>query len=425
MNNSLLSYRDPKIWSIYFLSFSSGLPFLLTLATLQVWLKEEGLSNTLVGTFALVTLPYSLKFLWAPLMDTFHLPFLGKVFGHRKSWILLSQMFLIPSLIFLGVTSPGQTPLLTAFAALLVSFFSATQDIGVEAYRLDLLEKKHVGFGSGVSNLGYRTGMWVSGAGALYLSALFNWSLTYGVMAIFIGFGIVATLLSPEISSGQKHTFERPSIQKHLQVLNHLMAKPTPWFAILGIIIFFKMTDTFLNVMSIPFMLDIGFGKLDIANVSKSFGIAAMILGGVVASFSLARYPLYTILKVTALLQLCSSGLFIIQSLVGTSYPLLFATMGLDNFSCGLGAAAFVTYLSHLSRHEFSATHFALLTSFASLCRVGFSYFSGVCADKLSWPMYFSATGFVAAGYFLTIFLNKHHLNALTHEGEMPEQKAA
>lgn len=424
LSSQHIPWRDPKVWSIYFLSFSSGLPFLLTLATLQVWLKEEGLSNGMIGLFALVTLPYSLKFLWAPIMDTVRIPILGKLFGHRKSWILLSQFFLIPSLLCLGQSSPGSDPLMTAFTAFWVAFFSATQDIGVEAYRIDLLEKKHVGFGSGISNLGYRTGMWVSGAGALYLSAMFNWGATYALMALCIGFGIVATLLSPDLSILKK-AHEAAPLKAHGKILKHILQIPTPWVTILMIIMLFKLADTFLNVMSIPFMIDLGFSKIDIANVGKSFGIAAMVAGGITASIALTRMELFQVFCITGCLQMASSVLFMIQSLVGTSFPLLFATVGLDNFSCGMGAAAFVTYLSHLSRHEFSATHFAFLSSIASLCRVAFSYLSGLCADAFTWTHYFMGTGMITVAYFLVILWAKPHLLDITQELEFKNLKAA
>lgn len=423
-------YREPRVLSILFLGFSSGLPFLLTLATLQVWLKELGFSKTTLGLFALTTIPYSLKFVWAPLLEYIKIPKLSEIFGPRKSWMLISQIALIVSIITLGQSDPSQGLLWTALAALGVSFFSATQDIVIEAYRIQLLDSHEVGAGAGASNLGYRLGMWVSGAGALYLASHFDWAVVYTMMAACMTLGIVTTLLIPEASTPldadrpddlKVVPFKKgtPFLRRFDKAIfeirycfkdsyNFLKAEKA-WMVILGFIIFYKLIDTSLNVMMTPFLLEIGFSKVEIAHVGKSFGISAMIAGGLFAGILLATRPLFQILFLCIVLQGTSALFFTLQSLIGDNLVLLFATVGIEHFSSGMGAAAFITYLSHIACHRNAATHFAFLTSMASLVRVVISYLSGAAADHFEWNLYFTGVGIATLLFAGFLGFHKRH----------------
>ncbi len=409
-------YKEPRILGILFLGFSSGLPFLLTLATLHVWLTEVGVTKATIGLFALVTIPYSFKFVWAPLLDHLSIPFVTSIFGRRKSWMLLSQLCLILALILLGATNPADNIWLTACAAFGVSFFSATQDICIEAYRVQRLSLEETGMGAGASNLGYRLGMWVSGAGALYLASGFSWFAVYAMMAAFMVVGLVTSLLSnepdtPEIAQEQDNN-AIPFLKKgrlfdlkeisfssifHLFVYgakhttSFLRGRPDGLVVVLYIF-FFKLADTFLNVMTMPFLLEIGFTKIEIAHVGKSFGISAMIIGGLIAGVMLSQRPLRQTLVFCGLLQLAASLLFSMQAHVGNNFYFLFATIGLDNFANGMCFAAFIAYLSLVCRGPYAATHFAFLTSLASLARVVCSYFSGYFADFMVWENYYMMT---------------------------------
>ena len=399
-------YREPRILGILFLGFSSGLPFLLTLATLHVWLSEIGISKTTIGLFAFVTIPYSLKFIWAPLIDRFPFPTLSTWLGHRKGWMLASQIMLVILLILLGGSNPEKHVWFTALCAFLVSFFSATQDIVIEAYRVERLEMHEIGLGAGASNLGYRLGMWVSGAGALYLATKFSWAVTYSFMAACLSVGMIAALLShePQIQRGFQGLNKKPlpksgSIKSTLKVLwqslkdstQYFGAQPD-WHILLAYILFFKLADTALNVMAAPFLLEIGFSKLEIAHVGKSFGIGAMIIGGLFTGILLAQCSLRKVLLLCAGMQFASALMFYLQARVGYSISLLFATIGIENLSNGMGAAAFITYLSIVCRRPHAGAHFALLTSIASLARVGFSSLSGWGADHLIWSDYYILT---------------------------------
>lgn len=423
-NKHLLSnaglYLEPRILGILFLGFSSGLPFLLTLATLHVWLTETGVTKSVIGLFAAVTIPYSLKFIWSPIIDHIKIPILSEALGHRKSWMLLSQSMLVISLIGLGRTDPLSHIWITALLASCVSFFSATQDICIEAYRVQKLPDHEIGIGASASHLGYRLGMWVSGAGALYLASSFSWSVVYAIMAGCMSIGIVTVLLSQEPlqDSVSDELFNQSSADKTTekmrtftivrfltwltrvltkgvtQTLSHLRHKGD-LLTVLAFILLFKLVDTFLNAMTVPFLLEIGFDKLDIANVGKSFGIGAMILGGFFAGLVLTRFPLRQTILVCCGLQLASAIAFYGQSLVGNNIFVLLFSIGLDNFANGMSFAAFIAYLSVISKGRHAATHFAFLTSIASFGRVLFSYIAGICAEALPWDMYYMLTAFL------------------------------
>lgn len=399
---------------IAFLGFSSGLPFLLTLATLHVWLTELGVTKTTIGFFAIVTIPYSLKFIWAPFIDTIKIPLLTDVLGQKKSWMFFSQIMLVISLIFLGNTNPETDVELTAFAALIVSFFSATQDICIEAYRVQKLPFHEVGIGASASHLGYRIGMWVSGAGALYLASEFSWSVVYAMMAACMCIGMITVLLSQEpVRQDQDSKLNRNHLSNPFETQRSFAKDEKSVFiklrngirravahlwrsqdlvTLIMFVIFFKMADTFLNSMTVPFLLEIGFDKLDIANVGKSFGISAMIVGGLMAGIMLAQKPLQKAVLICSFLQVIAAVCFYLQSLVGDNIYVLFFTIGVDNFANGMSFATFIAYLSYVSRGPYAGTTFALLTSFASFARVIFSYFTGACADRLSWSAYYTLT---------------------------------
>lgn len=427
-------YGEPRVLGILFLGFSSGLPFLLTLATLHVWLTEVGVNKTTIGLFVFVTLPYTLKFLWAPLIDRLRVPLFCDLFGRRKGWILASQLCLIFALLCLGNSDPVHFIWGTAFCAFFVALCSATQDIVVEAYRVEALEQHHAGPGAGASVLGYRLGMWVSGAGALYLASHFSWFTVYAIMGGFVIVGIVTTLLSHEPEDKNltplnldrvsplsnvlkfpdrsfrsrwedlKKAFERGL----LQPLNSLFHR-RDWVVILFFIFFYKVGDTVLNTMTMPFLLEIGFTKIQIAHVAKSFGIGAMILGGLVGGIFLARKPLIQTLLLCSFLQILASIMFMTQAMVGNSVVMLFATIGIENLACGMGTAAFIAYLSSMCRLPHTATHFALLSSFGSLARVLLSSIAGWCADHMAWSTFYGMTAVACVPCLILLITSSHH----------------
>lgn len=398
LSNAAL-YRQPRVIGILFLGFSSGLPFLLTLGTLHAWLKSADVSNTIIGYFALATIPYMFKFLWAPLTDHMQVPLFSRWLGQRRGWIFASQIALMISMILLGSTNPHENIYLTGLATFGVSFFASCQDNGIEAYRIESLPQDSLGPGASASVLGFRLGMWVSGGGALYLAHLVeNWFIVYWIMAMFVGVGMVATLLlkepqHPASTSAEKAMCFREKLTKSIIPAFREFGRRPDFFPIIIFIFLFKIGDTVLNMISIPFLIDIGFTNFEIANIAKSFGICAMIVGGVFAGMlQVNRPPIFNLTLSSALLVL-SSVMFMIQAHIGHNTNFLILTMGIENFACGMSATALIAYLSTLCRQPDTATHFAILSSFCSFSRIGLSIAAGWLADQVHWVSYFAIIG--------------------------------
>lgn len=405
----MLKRLDPRQWeagiySIFFLGFASGLPFLLILSTLSVWLAETGISKTLIGLFAWVSVPYALKFLWGPLVDRYKIPFLYKHFGLRRSWLLVAQFCLAIAVIALGNADPVNNLILTMIFALLVGIFSAIQDITAEAYRIEILPRAKVGAGASASVLGYRLGMLCSGAGTITIAAITgSWSVAYTATALFIMVGIIATLLSREPQVNRA--------AKQLTILRSLKSfvNTREWMIIVPFILSYKVSDTILNAMNMPFLLEIGFSKLEIAYVAKTFGICAMILGGAVGGLCLLRQSLRQNLFTCVVLQAFASSLFILQAHVGHNLSTLFFVMGVENFVCGMSQVALISYMSQLCSLQNTAFHYAILSSFGSFVRVGFSAVAGWLADKLGWTHFYSVVCISCVpSLFLLWFCVKH-----------------
>lgn len=419
---SFLAFWDKRILSIFLFGFSSGLPFLLTLSTLTIWLKESGINNTTIGLFVVVTIPYTLKFLWGPMVDRVRLPFLSKILGQRRSWALMAQGALILMLLGLGRTHPEGHVLETALWAFGVAFCSAIQDIVIEAYRIEIIDEDQKGSAASSSYLGYRMGMMVSSAGALYLAAIFSWQTTYEMMAAFIGIGLLTTLLSPSPKTLIFSPSSPLSLKNHAPHSRFLewiqltygpplreLLRTYDWRVVLAFIFFYKVGDTTLNVMNTPFLIELGYSKLEIAHVAKLFGISAMIVGGFMGGLFLNRFGILSSLMLCAILQILSSLMFVIQALVGYNLDVLMMTIGVENLTCGLGASAFIAYLSSLCSTPHTATHFALLSSFGSMARILLSIGAGWLADVLSWPLFFIFTAVACLPCLFLLIHASHH----------------
>lgn len=377
------------------LGFVSGTPFLLTLSTLSFWLSENGVSKSVIGLFILATLPYSFKFLWAPLLDHFNFPWLGKKWGRKKTWALVSQLLLIFSIIKLGQCNPQISLTHIAFWAFMVSFFSATQDTVIDALRIEILGREEVGAGAAMETIGFRLGMMLSGAGALYLAQIYSWQEAYTFLALVIILGMVAMffLAEPTITPLPLQKFS--SLVRIYSQSWGSLAKEEQFINILLFIFLFKMGDTVINSMVSPFLCDLGFSKIEFANVSKFFGISLMVVGGLIGGLMVAQLGLFQTTIFCAFLQCISCLLFVIQALVGHNLTVLFITVGIESFTSGLCSAAFIALLSSFCYAPFSASHFTLLYSFGSLCRVIISSGAGILADHLGWIWLFGLTSSV------------------------------
>lgn len=397
--------RSITLVQIFLLGILSGLPFLLTLATLHIRLAEAGKPASLIGIFSFVTLPYAAKFLLAPMVDSARIPVLYARLGQRRSWLLMSQFALAVSIAFLGLADPLQSIYRTALAAILVALFSAVQDIVYEAYRIEILSKSEMGTGASCSMMGYRIGFWISGACALYLAEIFSWQTSYLIMAIIVLVGTTITLWLKEPSAHCVHSAREHRITVPLMSL----IKNEPWLLVATFIFLYKLGDSTINVMTAPFLLDMGFSKIEIAHVVKSFGMAAMVAGGVLGAYLLTVRPLYWTVLLCSALHVFSCTLFYWQAQCGYDMNVLVVGVAVENLTVGLGTACFITYLSQLCHVPFTATHYALLSSFASLCRVASSSMLGFLAEHLGWQEFYAVMGMVCALGFLLIATCSRH----------------
>jgi len=390
--------RKPSVLEIYwnlrmlrmlFFGFSSGIPLALTAGTLQAWMTSEQVDLKTIGLFSLVAVPYSFKFIWAPLMDRFTLGSLGR----RRSWMLFSQVGLIAAILAMATSDPVGNPTLLALFAVVVAFFSASQDIVVDAYRTEALKPSEYGAGSGVYILGYRLAMLVSGALALILSDHMSWKSVYSIMAGLMSIGVITTLLSPEPESPK--SIPKKTIEAFVQPLVEYF-KRSKAFEVLLFILLYKLGDILAGAMTTPFLIQMGFSRTDIGSVNKVFGFIATILGTTAGGALIPRFGLRNSLITFGILQAISTLGFSMLSQIGPERWGLIATIGFENMTAGLGSAAFTAFMMSMTNKRFTASQYALLTSLMSIPRTIFSSTTGVLAQSLGWQTYFIACTFAA-----------------------------
>ena len=398
MRTSMIrSIFSGKMLSVFILGFSSGLPLLLIGGTLKLWMKDQGVDLTIIGIFSLVGLPYTLKFLWAPVMDRFVPPFLGR----RRGWILICQIALIVGLSCLAVTNPSTHPWSVALAAFFVAFFSASQDIAIDAYRRDLLRDEELGLGSSLAVNGYRIGMLVAGALAATLADQIPWKEVYFIMAGAMGIGIVTTFLSPdpEEDAAPPETILDAVVQPFVEYFRREGA-----WVILAFILLYKIGDSMASEMLNPFYLDIGFTKTEIGAVAKLFGFWATIIGGLGGGVLILRLGIHRSLWIFGFLQAFSTFFFVLLARAGNHLPGLAAVVGFENLSGGMGTAAYVAYMASLCNRRFTATQYALLTSLMGVPRVIIGSTTGYLAKHLGWETFFLGCTLIAIPGMLLLF---------------------
>ncbi len=405
---ALAVYLEPRLLAVLCLGFASGLPLALTGQTLQAWLTEDGLSLGAIGLFAAVGTPYTLKFLWAPLVDQARLPLFSRLFGRRRSWLIATQIVLIAAILLLGAADPRHMIALTAIAALLVAIASATQDIVIDAWRVEMLDERRQGAGAAMIVFGYRLGMLASGAGALYLASATTWFWTYAAMAALLLVGVAVALLGPEpepvevppaapVAAGADHLRRAASwlYTAAIAPFAEFLQRPG-WLAILAFAMLFKLGDSLAGVMATSFYLKLGFSKIDIANVAKLYGFFATLLGLFLGGWLMNAVGLVRALWVCGFLQLGSNLLFAALAQVGPDLAFLSLTVGIENLTGGMGTAALVAYLSSLCNLSYTATQYALLSSFTAVARTWLSSFAGYAAEYFDWFLFFTLTAVAA-----------------------------
>ncbi len=405
---SVALYRDRRVLTVLVLGFSSGLPLALTGSTLSAWLATAGIAKTTIGLFALAGLPYAFKFLWAPAMDGLRLPMLTARLGRRRSWAILCQILLLASIGALGTFDPERAPVAIAALAVAVAFLSASQDIVIDAYRVESLADDEQGAGAAAIQIGYRLGMLASGAGALYLADAAGFGTAYLAMAALVVVGIAAVLANPEPRAApvEPHGSVAAWLARHVAApFADFLARPAA-LAILAFVLTYKFGDAISGYMANPFYIQIGFSLPEIASVSKVFGLAATILGAIAGGVAVARLGIWRALLLCGVLQAIAILLYAVQALAGREVGLLALTVAGENFTGGMGTAAFVAYLSSLCRLDYTATQYALLSALFALGRIGANTSSGWLADRLSWPAFFLvATAAALPGLALLVWL--------------------
>jgi MFS transporter, PAT family, beta-lactamase induction signal transducer AmpG len=394
----LRTYREPRLLAILFMGFSSGLPLPLTLGTLSFWLSEVGVSRTAVGLFALVGIAYNFKFAWSPLMDRLPLPWLTARLGQRRSWALTTQILLALAIAALGLMQPATHLAQTAALAVLVAFLSASQDIVIDAYRIELLRDEEQYAGSIATQWGYRFGLIAAGAGALYARAYGGWSFAYGLMALLMVVGMVTVLLTPEPAHPRESpTYASPRPARLLRSVIDGVWAPLrdfigreSWLAILIFIVLYKFGDALAAGMANKLYVELGFTAAEVASISKIFGVIANLVGLVIGGLMVARLGLFASLLIAGVLQNLANLMYAAVTWAGHDLGMLTLSIAVENVTGGMGNAAFVVYLSQLCNRRFTATHYALLSSLAALGRTVLASSGGWIADRIDWIPFFS-----------------------------------
>ncbi len=382
MNALLQSILSPRMLVAFLMGFASGLPLLLTLTILQAWMQESGVDIRVIGLFSLVGLPYTLKFLWAPVMDRYVPPLLGR----RRGWLLLCQLLLMLALAILACSRPEAAPGLTALAACLVTFFSASQDIVIDAYRREDLSNAELGLGSSLYVNGYRVGMLVAGSGGLILADHLSFRAVYLIMAALMLVGVITTLCArePAHEQGTPLTFSEAILGPFIDYFRRPGA-----ILLLFFILFYKIGDQMATTMTMPFYLELGFSKTEIGTVVKFFGFWATIGGGLVGGILMLQLGIYHALWLFGILQGISTSGFALLAHLGPSLPGLAAVVAGENFTGGMGTAAYVAFMAALTNKKFTATQYALLSSLMGIPRVLAAAPTGYAVAALGWTNFF------------------------------------
>ena len=416
-------YTRPTVLGMVFFGFSAGLPYLLVFSTLTAWLTEEGVSRSAIGLFAWVGMTYSVKVIWAPIVDRAAIPFFGRLLGQRRSWILFGQMMVVFGLIAISILGVSNLPLL-ALLSVLVAFGSSTQDIAIDAYRIEAIEEEYQGAMSASYILGYRIALLIAGAGAFYVASFTAWSNVYLVMAVLMGVGFGAVMLAKEPLFSRQGLIRETDGAFNTQKFTFLNAVVNPFkdffvrngsFALLIILLIgvYRLSDIVMGIMANPFYLDMGYSKIEIANITKLFGFFMTIFGAFVGGLLVIKWGVGRCLLIGAV-AVATTNLFFAQLalLANPDLNWLAVTVSLDNLSGGFATTAFIAYLSGLTNKAYTATQYALFSSLMTLPGKFMSGFSGFVVDSYGYFTFFlSAAALGLPAILLIWFYFKNQKN--------------
>lgn len=412
--DSISVYFHPRVAVMLFLGFAAGLPYLLVFTTLTAWLAEAGVSRASIGFFSWVGITYSIKVFWAPIVDRAKLPLLGKWLGQRRSWMLLAQLMIAGGLVGMSFTDPLTQLRQVAMLALLVAFGSATQDVAIDAWRIEAVDTERQAAMSAVYVFAYRMALLVAGAGALHLVSYAEWSGVYLIMALLMGVGMITVLLAPEpaVTRDSDAALLEHRVQDYLA-----RSKQTPptvrrsvaWFIgavvcpfvdflqrygkqavlLLFIVGLYRLSDISMASMAMPFYLDLGFTRAEIANVAGVWGIAMTIIGGITGGLLVPRYGLLPVLLAGAILVAATNLLFTAMALIGAETWMLVITISGDNFCGGLAMAVLIAWMSSLTSSAYTATQYALFSSLMTLPGKFIGGFAGLVVASQGYAIFF------------------------------------
>ncbi|HTG83751.1 MAG TPA: MFS transporter [Gemmatimonadales bacterium] len=406
-----------KMVALALLGFASGLPLYLTGRTLQAWMRVAHVDLTTIGFFSLVGLPYSLKWLWAPAMDRYVPPFLGR----RRGWLLITQGALLIAIAAMSLHDPSTGLRLIALNAIVIAFFSASQDIVIDAYRTDILTTREMGAGAAIWVLGYRVALLTTGALAFVLADRMPWPSVYLVLSTLVLIGVASTLFAPEpvLREPPPQTFTEAVVLPFREFFSR--AGPRRGFLVLLFIVVYKLPDYLAASLATPFLLDIGFSQTEIGAVQGGLGIAVTIVGALAGGALIARLDINRSLWLVGLLQAASNLGYYVLALAGKDHAYLVGAIVVENFCTGLVASGFVAFLMSLCNARFSATQFALLSSLMGVSRDVLVSPSGAIAEATGWPLFFllSLVAAVPGLLLLPVFApwNRPSPMAAPHEG--------
>lgn len=442
---ALLVYTRPRVLGMVFLGFSAGLPFLLVFSTLSAWLRDVGIERSVIGYFSWVGITYSIKVFWAPVVDRLPLPWLTRALGRRRAWMLLAQLTVAAGLSGMAVTDPTAQLTALALLALLVAFGSATQDITIDAYRIEAMEARYQGAMAAAYVFGYRLALLVGGAGALYAAQYSSWSTAYLLMAALMGIGVVTTLVIRE----PEHTVNDGSRALEAQVesvlglpadstgrARRLMAwfsdavvspfveffrRHGAWaFLVLLLIGTYRISDITMGVMANPFYIDLGFSLAQIANVTKIFGFFMTIAGAALGGVLVLRYGILPPLLLGAVLVSATNLLFAWLAGIEPNLVWLAVVVSADNLSGGIATSVFVAFLSSLTHQAYTATQYALFSSLMTLPAKFLGGFSGIIVDAHGYAVFFTYAAMLGLPAIALVLVLFRHRLAPPHPGTRP-----
>lgn len=396
-------YFHPRVLAMLFLGFSAGLPFLLIFSTLSLWLREAGISRTEIGFFSWVGIMFSIKVVWAPVVDRTPLPLLTRLLGKRRSWMLLAQIGIAAGLLAIAASDPAADVLRIALCALFVAFCAATQDISIDAYRIEAVSKDFQGAMAATYQLGYRLALLMAGAGALYVADFVSWPAAYMAMAACMTVGMLTVLVirEPSVEVGRETEEREARLAARLGAsrwFSSAVVSPFVDFfarngqlalAILALIALYRISDITMGIMANPLYVDLGFTKSEIATASKTVGIPLTILGAFLGGLLVVRFGLLRPMLLGALLTVGTNLAFAYLAASEARFELLLMTVSADNLAGGFAGSVFIAYLSSLTNTAYTATQYALFSSLFTLAGKFLGGFSGVIVDATSYEAFF------------------------------------